>query len=355
MPDRIAALRAALAPLGLDALWISGPENRRYLSGFTGSAGTLTVTPERALLATDFRYYEQVRQQAPAWELVEVGPSTIKTLAEQASALGLRRIGFESAVITVDTYDTWRAELPSVEWVPTKGLVEGLRAVKDADELAAIEEAVRIADDAMQHIMGWIRPGVTEAEIAWELEVHMRTHGAEKLAFNLIVGAGPNGAMSHAIPGPRAVQVGDPIVIDMGAMVRGYCSDLTRSFCLGRASDDYRKVWRTVLDAQRTAERGIRAGLPGKAADALARDLIYGAGYEGQFGHGLGHSAGLAIHEDPRASMTSEDTLVAGNILTVEPGIYDPAWGGVRIEDMVLVQEGGCRVLTQCPKVPIIG
>jgi Xaa-Pro aminopeptidase len=351
---RIQRVRGLLTAQGLDALFVSGAENRRYMSGFTGSAGILIITSAQALLATDFRYYEQVKTQAPDFELVEVVGPMAKALAAESQRLGLRRIGFESQNLTVETYQQWQAEMPEVDWAPTKGLVESLRMVKDEAEIGLIEDAVHIADAAMMHIMEWMRPGVTEREVSWELEVHMRTHGAEKLSFTTIIGSGPNGAMSHAVTSERPIAEGDPVVIDMGAMVQGYCSDLTRSFCLGRASEEYLAIWNTVLQAQQAAERAIRPGLSGVEADATARRIIYGAGYEGKFGHGLGHGVGLAIHEDPRAGMISEDTLAVNHILTVEPGIYLPGVCGVRIEDMVVVAEDGCRVLTQCPKVPVI-
>ncbi len=354
MKERVERVRTALASQGLDALFIAKAENRRYLSGFTGSAGVLIITPEEALLATDFRYYEQVKMQAPDFTLVEVTGPVVKTLAEQVSRLGLRRVGFESHVVTVDTYQEWQREMPSVEWVPTKNIVESLRMVKDAQEMEAIIEAVRIADEAMVHLMEWLRPGKTEREIAWELEVHMRTHGAEKLSFAAIVGSGPNGAMSHAVPSDRPVGIGDPLVIDMGAMVRGYCSDLTRSFCLGEASEEYLTIWHTVLEAQQAAEAAVRPGLAGAALDGVARQVIEQAGYGEKFGHGLGHGVGLEIHEGPSAGRLSEDTLAEGHVVTIEPGIYLPGWGGVRIEDMVLVTEDGCRILTQSPKVPVI-
>lgn len=354
MKKRVERVREALTAQGLDALFITKAENRRYLSGFTGSAGVLIITPEEALLATDFRYYEQVKMQAPDFTLVEVTGRVVQTLAEQAQRLSLRRVGFESHVLTVDTYQEWQKEMPSVEWVPTKNIVEGLRMVKDAEEMAAITEAVRIADETMMHIMQWLRPGKTEREIAWELEVYMRTHGAEKPSFTTIVGSGPNGAMSHAVTSERPVAIGDPIVIDMGALVHGYCSDLTRSFCLGQASDEYLAIWHTVLEAQQAAEAAVRPGLAGAALDGVARQVIEQAGYGDKFGHGLGHGVGLEIHEGPSAGRLSEDTLAEGHVITIEPGIYLPGWGGVRIEDMVVVTAEGGRILTQCPKVPVI-
>ncbi len=354
MNMRVARLRELLADEGLDAILIVQPENRRYLSGFTGSAGILLISQMQTLLLTDFRYYEQVERQAPDFQLVRVNGASHTVLAGGVSDLGLKRLGFESHVLTVETYEQWKAAMPSVEWIPTSGFVEKLRQAKDAGELAAIREAVRIADEAMSHLMEWIHPGVTEREAAWKLEVYMRTHGAEKLAFPLIVAAGENAAMPHAVASDRTIQCGEPIVVDIGAVYEGYCSDLTRSFCIGQADDSYRAVWDLVLRAQLTAEEALKAGMLGSEADSVARGIIYEGGYESKFGHGLGHGVGLVIHEEPRASQTYQDPLVAGAVLTVEPGIYLPGWGGVRIEDMVVLKDNGCEVLTRAPKVPVV-
>lgn len=275
-------------------------------------------------------------------------------LAEQIAALGLKRIAFESHAVTYETFQNWQQAMPDIELVPMTGLVEKLRAVKEESEIQVIREAVRIADEAMEYMMDTIRPGMTEREVAWELEVYMRTHGAEALAFTTIVAAGPRSAMPHAVTTDRPIQKGEPIVIDMGARVDGYCSDITRSFCLGKADERYLQIWHTVLEAQQTAENRIRAGMTGSEADAIAREIIYQAGFEGMFGHGLGHGVGLAIHEEPRASMTATNALPAGMVLTIEPGIYIPDYGGVRIEDMVIVGADGCHVLTQARKTPLI-
>ncbi len=355
MNQRLARLRQLMEEKGLDAVLVSQPENRRYLSGFTGSSGVLIISGDRALLATDFRYYQQVERQAPGYELVQVTGTMEAALAAQVEKLNPRRVGFESHVLTVETFEGWNQAMPQVEWVATSGLVEGLRQIKDAGEIEAIQEAVRIADDAMGCLVDLIHPGMTEREVAWELEVQMRTHGAEKLSFTTIVASGPNGAMPHAEASERRIEIGDPIVVDLGAVYDGYCSDVTRSFCLIEASEEYLAAWDTVLEAQLAAERGIRAGMSGVEADAIARQIVYDAGYEGKFGHGLGHGVGLEVHEGPRASRTSTDILRAGAIVTVEPGIYIPGWGGIRIEDMVVVTEQGCRLLTQSPKVPVIG
>jgi len=352
--DRVSRLRQLLAEKKQPAMIITHPDNRRYLSGFTGSAGTLIVTPDQALLATDFRYFEQVRQQAPGWELVPVKGGGLKSLADKINELGLTQIGFESHDISVDLKTKLDAALPNVEWTPYSGLVEGLRQIKEPREIDAIVEAVRIADEALQQVMEWIEPGMTEKQVAWELQVQMRTRGAENLAFKTIVGFGANSALSHAVAGERVLEAGMPVVIDMGALVDGYCSDMTRSFCVGHADDLYRRRWNIVLEAQLTAEKGIKAGMTGFEADKLARDVIAGAGYGENYGHGLGHSLGLAIHENPRCSTTSQEILPADCTMTVEPGLYVFDWGGIRIEDTTVIQEDGLRILTQTPKEPVV-
>lgn len=351
---RLTNLRTRLPELGVDAILISQPENRRYLSGFTGSAGLLLVTPDRAVLATDFRYYEQVGREAPAWELARVTTTAAQLLGDLLT--GVPRLGFESQHITVDQLATWSQAAPGVEWVPLKDTVEMLRAVKDETEIAAIRRAVALTDAALAHGLAVVHPGMTELELAWKIESYMRSHGASKVAFDLIVASGPNGALPHAHPGEQVVQAGQPIVFDLGCTVNGYCSDLTRTVCLGQpaAGQKYLDVWHLVLAAQQAAEAGIRAGLTGIEADLLARDVITAAGYGDQFGHGLGHGVGLAVHEKPGAGRLSTDTLEAGMTLTVEPGVYLPGEFGVRIEDLVVIGHDGVEILSGAPKVPVL-
>ncbi|MEA3345161.1 MAG: Xaa-Pro peptidase family protein [Chloroflexota bacterium] len=353
---RLTQLRQKLAEQELDAILITQPENRRYLSGFTGSDGVLIISAEAAYLATDFRYYEQVERQAPEFTLAKVEGKFPPRLAELISELGAQRVGFESTHVTVDQHQQWAEAAACAlqgecfELVPTKGIVEELRAVKDNGELAAIQQAVKLSDAALAHIVEWLRPEMTEKEVAWELEAFMRTHGAEAVAFNPIVGSGPNGAMAHVEPSDRRIQEGEPIVIDLGARVDGYCSDLTRTICVGEPQERFCQIYAVVLEAQEAAEGAMRAGLKGSTVDAIARDLIETAGYGEHFGHSLGHGVGLAIHEGPRISKTSEDELQAGMVVTIEPGIYIEGWGGVRIEDLAVVEEQGVDVLTTAPK-----
>ena len=350
MNQRLERLVSILTKEGLDAILVEYAPNRRYMTGFTGSAGTVIITPDRAFLATDFRYYEQAQVQAPDYELYRITLSPLKAVAECLQSLGAKRVGYESHVVTVKGLEQYKAALPDVEWVATDGIVEGLRAVKDEQEIEAIKKAVAITDAAIEDVFTWIRPGMTELEVAWRIEVYQRTHGASALSFSTIVAAGPRSSLPHAVPTDRPMDVGDPVVIDMGCVVDGYCSDLTRSFIIGEATEEYAKVWNKVLEAQLACEKGIVAGMSGREADAIARDIIYSAGYEGQFGHGLGHCVGLEIHEEPRASMMHQGPINAGAALTVEPGIYIPGWGGIRLEDIIIVGEGESTVLTKAIK-----
>ncbi|HEU5316467.1 MAG TPA: aminopeptidase P family protein [Chloroflexota bacterium] len=360
--DRLAALRRGLQRTEprVDAVLVSEDQNRRYVSGFTGSAGQLLVTADAALLLTDFRYVEQSAWQAPDFEVVKTEGFPWPAVAEQAKRLGVRRLGFESEHLTVDQHTRLTAALretaPDVALAPLTGCVEESRQVKDAEEIERLRTAVLIADRAMEAVTRRLRPGMTEKAIAWELEVEMRQHGAEALSFPIIVASGPNGAMPHHRPSDRAVREGETITIDMGCKVGGYCSDLTRTVVLGEPDATFWGVYDTVLRAQQTCEGRLRAGMTGKAGDALARDVIAAAGHGEHFGHGTGHGVGLAIHEQPRLTYTAagEATVPEGAVVTVEPGIYVPGWGGVRIEDMVVVGKDRCHVLTTAHKAPII-
>jgi Xaa-Pro aminopeptidase len=351
---RLTKVRNTLTEHSLDAFLVSQPENRRYLSGFTGTAGWLLITAEQAILATDFRYYERAAQEAPAFELAKIGASFVKLLPELLAGVGVRRLGFESQHVTVDELYTWSQATEGVEWLPLKNTVETIRAVKDGDEIEKLRRSVALTDAAFAHLVGMLRPGMTERQAAWEIEAFMRGHGASRSAFDLIIAAGPNGALPHALASDRAIQPGEPIVIDIGCVLDGYCSDMTRTLCLGDPDLKYLAVWDLVLRAHEAAKNAIHAGTSGVAADAAARNLIAEAGYGEFFGHGLGHGVGLAVHEGPRASRLSEDTLEAGMSLTVEPGVYLPGEFGVRIEDLVIVREKGVETLTSTPKTPVL-
>ncbi|MBM3135672.1 MAG: aminopeptidase P family protein [Chloroflexi bacterium] len=357
MNARLSALRQKMAEQKLDAMLVTQAENRRYLSGFTGSAGYLFITATQAHLATDSRYWEQVGQQAADFALAKIEASKSSQLfADLVRAAGATRVGYEAGDLTVATYrELQKALRPDraraiARLVPTKGLVEGLRAIKDASELALIEQAVALGDAAFAYGVQRLQPGMTEKQAAWEIERYLREHGAEGVAFELIVASGPNGAMPHARPSERLIQAGEPIVIDMGCRVDGYNSDLTRTIILGEPGAKFREVYAIVLQAQLAAEAALRAGPKGKEIDAVARQIIVEAGYGDYFGHGLGHGVGLAVHEEPGLGKLGEKPLQPNMVCTIEPGIYLPGEFGVRIEDMAVVTADGCRVLTKAQK-----
>jgi Xaa-Pro aminopeptidase len=272
-----------------------------------------------------------------------------------ASELPIRRLGFEAADVPFSTYrevaDALGKSASQVTLVATEGIVDSLRAVKSAEELKYLEEAAGLADAALEHVLPRIRPGVSERQVAWELESFVRQNGSGSLPFDIIVASGPNGAMPHAKPTDRAILSNEPVVIDLGAKVRGYCSDITRTVCLDGGEEAFRRIYDVVLGAQLTAIATIRAGMTGEKADQLGRTVIAQAGHEESFGHGLGHGIGLAAHEQPRLGPGSSSVLAAGMVFTIEPGIYVSGWGGVRIEDTVVVEKGRVRPLTRARKV----
>jgi Xaa-Pro aminopeptidase len=352
---RLHKLREAVCERDLDGVLITDPHNRRYISGFTGSAGSLLITQERAILMVDFRYYERAAREAPDWEQARVASRPEDTLVEMLDDVDVRRLGIESDHLTVSHYHKLGERLPDVSFVPLEKLVQPLRAVKDRAEVTAIRAAVACADGAWAHLCQVIHPGMTEAEVSWTLESHMRQHGATATSFSIIVGSGPNGAMPHATSTDRVIATGEPIVIDFGAVVDGYCSDITRTISLGQADDRFLEIWRLVLEAQQRVETQLCPGMNGCEADAIARELFAEAGHGDAFGHGLGHGVGLAIHEAPFMGRLAEDTVLQpGMVITVEPGLYFPEWGGVRIEDIVYLGEDGTEVLTQAPKTPVL-
>jgi len=344
---RRAALRAELAGQGLDALVVAGGANIRYLTGFTGSSGQLLIGPDRTVLVTDFRYASQAPGEVGAEVTVRVEKSSLwQGLRQTAQGMGVHRLGIDRGRVTLAEAEELR-QLSGVELVPIGGLVERLRAAKDQTEVAAIREAAGLATDALEAIMGFIRPGRTEVEIAAELEAALRKRGSEWHPFQSIVASGPRSALPHARSTSRTVERGDWLVIDFGAQVDGYCSDITRTIVVGSKADERQKAtYRVVQDAQARARGALRAGLTGREGDSLARDLIAKAGMGEAFGHSLGHGLGLEVHEEPRLSQTNEGLLPAGAVVTVEPGVYFEGWGGIRIEDDVVLSPDGAECLS---------
>jgi Xaa-Pro aminopeptidase len=352
--SRIEKLLGGLKEKNIDGLLISQPENRRYLSGFQGSAGFLIITKNKSILATDARYTVQAKSQAPDYEIFTASSNISDWLPKLAAELNIGKLGFEGENLSFSLYrrlcDILGKDKPVLKLVPVEKMVEPLRAVKEPEEIELISQAAGIADAAMDYIQDKIQPGITEIEAAWEIERFMREKGSQPVPFDVIVASGPNSTLPHAQPSARAIQEGEPIVIDIGARVEGYASDLSRTICLGAPDETFKKVYDTVLGAQAGAIALIKPGMSGAEADQLARVIIGEGGYGEAFGHGLGHGVGLATHEMPRLGPGSADELAEGMVFTVEPGIYLEGWGGVRIEDLVVMEQGKVREISKAKK-----
>lgn len=348
MTLRIAKLRQLLRDHQLDAVLVSKPENRCYFSNFTGSSGVLLITDTTAQLITDFRYIEQAAKQATGFEILRHGPKMLDTVRQAAAEQHVKTLGFETDFVTVETYHSLQEQLPGIKFTPTK--LDSLRMVKDHQELVALQQAVAIADKAFLHILSFIKPGLTENQVALELEYTMRRLGAEKLAFDIIVASGIRSSLPHGRATDKVIVSGDFVTMDFGAVYGGYHSDITRTIVMGKATDRQREIYGIVSHAQLAGVQAVRPGQTGREVDDMARTVITEAGYGAYFGHGLGHGVGLVIHEDPRLSPAGEVVLEPGMTVTVEPGIYLPEWGGVRIEDTVVVTTEGCQILTASSK-----
>jgi Xaa-Pro aminopeptidase len=352
--NRLNKLRQRLVKKEIEAILISQPENRYYLSGFCGSDGILLITPKNRVLATDFRYLQQAKRQAPDYELLKIDGNMESWLPGLIDGLNLRSLGFEAEHITFTEYHRIKDILDEAELqlklVPIDGLVESLRAIKEPDEIELITKAAAITDATFEYIADTIHPGMTERELAWEIEKFLREKGSEPIPFDVIVASGPNSALPHAKPSQRNIKSGEPVLIDIGARYKCYGSDISRTICLGNPDDTLKKAYEAVLAAQLKAIAEITAGITGDQADAIAREAIKEAGFGDSFGHGLGHGLGLALHEQPRLGPDSPDKLLDGTVFTVEPGIYLAGWGGVRIEDTVVMENGKIRVISQTKK-----
>ncbi|MEX2236087.1 MAG: Xaa-Pro peptidase family protein [Dehalococcoidia bacterium] len=366
--ERIAKLRAKMEEAKLDAFWVTAPAeandrqlsaNRRYMSGFSGSLGNLLITRDDAFIAVDFRYWEQAEREAPDYTLFKVEGAWKDWYPKLLGESGVtgKRIGFQPADVSVAQFQAMNKaikELPKDDQpklLSAPPFIEQLRSIKDAAEIAAVQEAVDLGDRAFVAVSERIEPGWTEKQAAWEIQKHIRENGAEDLSFETIVAGGPWGAMPHAQPRDYVLQKGDMVVIDMGVRHNGYCSDLTRTIFLGKPDDKFKEIYSIVLSAQLTAEELIEAGTGGEPAHMIAHNVIEEAGYGDNFGHGLGHGVGLQIHEMPRLARTSKDTMEEGHVFTVEPGIYLPGWGGVRIEDQAVIENGKTRIMSHAPKL----
>ena len=352
---RIDRLRALFPEAGIDALFVTRLVNIRYLTGFTGSAALLLVGPDEVLFVSDGRYRDQSADQLAAAGVhatIEISGTEQKRIVHDAAAAGgYDRVGLEAHGVTWSQQRGFASEwFPGAELVPTEGLIEGLRRVKDAGEVARIRAACAIADQAFANVAPRLKSRPTELEFGLDLEFEMRRLGAAAMSFEPIVAAGPNGAKPHARPSERRIEPGELLVLDFGCIVDGYCSDMTRTVSVGDPGPEARHMYDVVLESQRAGREAVRQGVEASAVDKACRDVIAEAGWADAFLHGTGHGVGLEIHEDPRVSATGRGTLATGYVVTVEPGVYLTGIGGVRIEDTVVVTPDGCDILTASPK-----
>lgn len=354
--QRLQEFRSRLKKNNLDSFFVLNQSNRRFLSGFTAhdtgmdeSAGALIITQDRLFLLTDSRFETQAGAEAPGFEIHCYKTGIQELLPVILGPLNCKRLGFEGSRLSYTAYckikDSLNSNNVRTEFVPADTLVDDLRVIKSDDEVELIRQSLAIAESAYVKTLKKVVPGLTEKELAWELEKEMREAGAEGLSFPSIVASGVNSALPHAIPGARAIRENEPLLFDWGAVFNGYCSDTTRTVVPGKPDDTFLKLYRILFEAQKMAIEAIRPGANTKTVDSIARGHIDGHGYGKHFGHGLGHGVGLEIHEAPRLGPLRESILQRGMVVTVEPGIYLPEWGGIRLENMVLVTEDGAEVL----------
>ena len=338
-----------LPDYGLDAMLITSESNERYALGFCGE-GLLLVTREGSHYSTDGRYIEAAQEQIQGADiaLIGQGKSHISLAREYIEARGLHNVGFESGTMTVDDHRRYSQELPCI-LTPAQSLLDNMRSSKDEDEKTVMRKAQQITDEAFKAILNYIRPGMTEREIAARIVYELLRRGGEKVSFDPIVASGTNGSRPHAVPGDSVVEAGMFITMDFGCKVDGYCSDMTRTVALGQPTEEMERVYETVLAAQKAGINTARAGVTGREVDAAARQVIADAGYGEYFSHSFGHSLGLDIHEAPFASPAEDRTLPVGDMISAEPGIYIPGKFGVRIEDVLVLKEGGCEDITRSP------
>lgn len=347
---RIHQLREQMEKENVPAIFITNAVNRTYLTGFTGTSGYVIITSQRAILLTDFRYRNQAAKQAPDFEVIEHQADVLASVSEILTQCNVNQIGFEQEDITYDMYVQLNEKVKHVEWMPVKNAVQRIRMKKDEEEIKILREACLLADRAFEHIIPYLTPGVREKDIALELEFFMRKNGAASSSFDTIVASGERSCLPHGVASDRIMQAGELITLDFGAFYKGYCSDLTRTVMLGDPKPKHREIYDIVLEAQMNALQHMKPGMTGREADQLSREIIKEYGYGDYFGHGTGHGIGMEIHEAPRLSPRGEQILEPGMVVTVEPGIYIPEFGGVRIEDDVLITETGIELLTHADK-----
>ncbi|TDT61957.1 M24 family metallopeptidase [Fonticella tunisiensis] len=348
---RLEKIRAQFDSLGIDGVLTYKDENRNYLSGFTGDESFALITRDKAFFITDSRFTEQAQIEVKeGYEIIEYRPPIADTIKRLVEDNNIKSLGVEEDRMTFEDYDTYRNVLEGVNIVKLNYAIEKLRMIKDNEEVEFIAKAAEIADRAFEHILGFIKPGMTEIEIALELEFFMKKLGASALSFPIIAASGWRSSLPHGEASEKKVEEGDFLTLDFGCVYKGYCSDMTRTIVIGRASEKQKEIYNIVLEAQEAALKAVKPGMSCVELDKIARDIITERGYGNRFGHGLGHGVGRAVHELPGVNMRSKFVLEPGMVITDEPGIYIPGFGGVRIEDLILVTENGCRVLSNSPK-----
>ncbi|WP_226680005.1 M24 family metallopeptidase [Sutcliffiella horikoshii] len=350
---KLTKLRESFQASGIDALLITSSKNRQYITAFTGSSGVAVVTEDKAVFITDFRYTEQAAKQCEGFEIVQHKGGLVEEIANVVKDLGVAKLGFEQDHVTFSTYLNYKTTIKS-DLVPVSGVIEKLRLIKSEQEIKILKEATQIADAAFEHILTYIKPGLTELDVSNELEFFMRKQGAVSSSFDIIVASGYRSALPHGVASDKVIEKGEFVTLDFGAYYKGYNSDITRTLAVGEPSDELRTIYDTVLEAQLRGMRGIKAGITGREADALTRDYITEKGYGEYFGHSTGHGLGMEVHEGPSLSLRSDTVLEPGMIVTVEPGIYVAGLGGVRIEDDTIVTETGNETLSFSTKELII-
>ncbi|MGJ9456942.1 M24 family metallopeptidase [Oceanobacillus sp. CF4.6] len=347
--DKLKKLRNTLESNEMDAILITSPINRRYITGFTGTAGVALISKIEAIFITDFRYTEQATEQTKNFNIIEHTHPIESEIANQLKLLGIQRLGFEKDYVTYAQFENYNKNL-NVSLVPISGLIEEIRLIKTSEELDIMKKAAKIADDAFEHIQSFIKPGVKEIDVSNELEFFMRRQGATASSFDTIVASGLRSAFPHGVASEKEIQNGELVTLDFGALYQGYCSDITRTIAVGEISSELREIYDIVLEANLRGVNGTKPGLTGKEADALTRDYIKEKGYGEYFGHSTGHGLGLEVHEGPGLSYRSDKILEKGMVVTVEPGIYINGLGGCRIEDDIVITETGNERLTFAPK-----
>ena len=351
--QRVKNVQDKLSKYNIDALLVTNMFNVRYLANFTGTTGLVVITKDEAYFVTDFRYTEQAAEEAKGFTIVKNEGPIFEEVAKIVQEDKIENQGFEQENITYAVYHQINDIIPC-DLVPVTGLVEKLREVKTEDEINIIKEAINITEKAYDYILGFVKPGKTEIEVANELDFYMRNEGATSVSFDTIVASGVRSAMPHGVASDKVIEEGDMVTIDFGCYYKGYVSDMTRTFAVGDPGEQMKEIYEIVYQANKKVNEVAKAGMTGAELDAIARDYIAEKGYGPQFGHTLGHGIGLEVHEGPSLSFRNEDKLVVNNIVTNEPGIYVPGLGGVRIEDDLVIKEDGAEILMTTPKELII-